>query len=137
MGCHYSVMVLKIAKLLVYLKNASKINQITTTVDFNKSNIFILTLLYKEGLIQSFSLQQDKKKLIKILVTLRYCEGKNVLTSLKLISKPSLSRYFTYSELCFISNKFTFGALSTDKHVLSLADCKKFRVGGQFLFVCV
>jgi len=57
-------MVLKIAKLLVYLKNASKINQITTTVDFNKSNIFILTLLYKEGLIQSFSLQQYKKKFI-------------------------------------------------------------------------
>jgi len=130
-------MVLKTAKLLVYLKNASKIKQTTTTVNFNKSNIFILTLLYKEGLIQSFSLQQDKKKLIKILVTLRYCEGKNVLTSLKLISKPSLSRYFTYSELCFISNKFTFGALSTDKYVLSLADCKKFRVGGQFLFVCV
>lgn len=137
MGCHYSVMVLKIAKLLVYLKNASKIKQITTTVNFNKSNIFILTLLYKEGLIQSFSLQKDKKKLIKILVTLRYCEGKNVLTSLKLISKPSLSRYFTYSELCFISNKFTFGALSTDKQILSLSDCKKFRVGGQFLFVCL
>jgi len=130
-------MVLKTAKLLVYLKNASKIKQTTTTVNFNKSNIFILTLLYKEGLIQSFSLQKDKKKLIKILVTLRYCEGKNVLTSLKLISKPSLSRYFTYSELCFISNKFTFGALSTDKHILSLSDCKKFRVGGQFLFVCL
>jgi len=130
-------MTIKTAKLLVFLKNASKINQITTTVDFNKSNIFVLTLLYKEGLIQSFSLHKDVKSFTKILVTLRYCEGKNVLTSLKLISKPSLSRYFTYSELCFISNKFTFGALSTDKQVLSLEDCKKFRVGGQFLFVCV
>jgi len=130
-------MTTKTAKLLVFLKNASKINQITTIVDFNRSNIFVLTLLYKEGLIQSFSLQKDVKSLTKILVTLRYCEGKNVLTSLKLISKPSLSRYFTYAELCFISNKFTFGALSTDKQVLSLAECKKFRVGGQFLFVCV
>jgi small subunit ribosomal protein S8 len=133
----YNIMSLKIAKMLVSLKNASKIKQITTDVDFNKNNIFVLTLLYKEGLIQSFSLQKDKNNLITILVSLRYCEGKNVLSSLKLISKPSLSRYFSYSELCFISNKFSFGALSTDKCILSLSDCKKSRIGGQFLFVCV
>ena len=130
-------MMTKIAKLLVYLKNASKINKSTTFVEFNKSNILVLNLLYKEGLIQSFSLHKNNKKLVKILVTLRYCEGKNVLTALKLISTPGLSRHFSYSELCFISHKFNFGALSTDKHILSLADCKKFRVGGQFLFVCI
>ncbi len=128
---------LKITKLLVSLKNASKTNQKTTIVDFNKSNILVLTLLYKEGLIQSFYLQKDMKNFIHILVSLRYFEGKDVLTSLKLISKPSLSRYFTYFELCFISSKFFFGALSTDKQILNLSDCKKLRVGGQFLFVCV
>ena len=128
---------IKIAKLIVSLKNASKIKQVTTQVDFNKNNILVLTLLYKEGLIQSFSLQKNKNNFIFILVTLRYSEGKNVLSALKLISKPSLSRYFTYSQLCFISNKFFFGALSTDKQILSLSDCKKLRVGGQFLFICI
>ena len=127
----------KIAKLLVSLKNASKIKQSATRVDFNKNNILVLTLLYKEGLIQSFCLQKNKKNLISILVSLRYSDGKDLLCALKLVSKPSLSRYFTFVELCFISNKFFFGALSTDKQILSLADCKKLRVGGQFLFLCV
>jgi len=130
-------MITKVSKLIVHLKNASKINKTTTLVDFNKSNVLVLSLLYKEGLIQSFSLQKESIPLTKISVTLRYSEGKNVLTSLKLISTPSLFRYFSYRELCFISNKFTFGALSTDKQILSLSDCKKFRVGGQFLFVCI
>jgi len=130
-------MITNVSKLIVHLKNASKINKTTTLVDFNKSNVLVLSLLYKEGLIQSFSLQKESINLTKISVTLRYSEGKNVLTGLKLISTPSLFRYYTYSELCFISNKFTFGALSTDKQILSLSDCKKFRVGGQFLFVCI
>jgi len=137
MGYPYNTMNLKIAKMLVSLKNASKIKQITTDVAFNKNNLFVLSLLYKEGLIQSFSLQKDTNNFITILVSLRYCEGKDILSSLKLISKPSLSRYFSYSELCFISNMFSFGALSTDKRILSLSDCKRLRVGGQFLFVCV
>ncbi len=128
---------LKIAKLIVSLKNASKIKQTTTLVDFNKSNLLVLTLLYNEGLIQSFSLKKNKNNIVTISVVLRYSEGKDVLSSLKLISKPSLSRYFSYKDLCFISNKFFFGALSTDKQILSLSDCKKLGIGGQFLFLCV
>ncbi len=128
---------IKIAKLIISLKNASKINQATTEVAFNTSNLSVLTLLYNEGLIQSFLLKRTKYKLIHFQVYLRYSEGKDVLFSLKLISKPSLSRYFSYHELCFISNKFFFGALSTDKRIISLSDCKKLGVGGQFLFLCV
>jgi small subunit ribosomal protein S8 len=128
---------IKIAKLIISLKNASKIRQTTTLVPFNTSNLLVLTLLYNEGLIQSFLLKKNNNKTINIQVYLRYSEGKDVLFSLKLISKPSLSRYFSYHELCFISNKFSFGALSTDKQIISLSDCKKLGVGGQFLFVCV
>ncbi len=128
---------IKIAKLIVSLKNASKIKQTTTLVDFNKNNLSVLTLLYNEGLVQSFLIKKNKNNINTILVYLRYSEGKDVLSTLKLISKPSLSRYFSYTELCFISNKFFFGALSTDKQIISLADCKKLGIGGQFLFLCV
>ena len=128
---------IKIAKLILSLKNAAKIKHRTTLISFNPSNLLVLTLLYNEGLIQSFMLKKSKNKSIVIEVFLRYSEGKDVLMSLKLISKPSLSKYFSYFELCSISNKFFFGALSTDKKIISLSDCKKLRVGGQFLFLCV
>lgn len=97
---------IKIAKLILSLKNASKIKQTTTLISFSPTNLLVTTLLYNEGLIQSFKLKKIKDKSIAIQVFLRYSEGKDVLASLKLISKPSLSKYFSYFELCFISNKF-------------------------------
>lgn len=128
---------IKIAKLILSLKNASKIKQTTTLISFSPTNLLVTTLLYNEGLIQSFKVKKIKDKSTAIQVFLRYSEGKDVLVSLKLISKPSLSKYFSYFELCFISNKFFFGALSMDKKIISLSDCKRLKVGGQFLFLCV
>ena len=64
-------MMIKIAKLIIYLKNSSRINQKMTLVEFSKINILVLNLLYKEGLIQSFSLHKNNKNFFRIAVTLR------------------------------------------------------------------
>jgi len=126
-------MVLKIAKLLVYLKNASKINLITTTVNFNKSNIFILTLLYKEGLIQSFTVTLNKKQ---IVVILRYSYNKNPFKTLKTFTQVAFTFTLTYREICKLSTKKFVSIFSTDKGLRTGLNCKQQRLGGRLYLIC-
>ena len=126
----------KIIKLLISLKNAAKIKQLTTKVPLTKTNFLVIKLLYSEGLIQSFSISRDVNSSHHFLINLRYSFDKSVLSSLRIVSKPSLSKYIKYTDVCRFSNNFFFAALSTDKKFKSLYDCKKLRLGGQFLFIC-
>jgi ribosomal protein S8 len=126
----------KIIKLLISLKNAAKIKQLTTKVELTKINFLVIKLLYSEGLIQSFSINRYSNGSYYFLINLRYSFDKSVLSTLRIVSKPSLSKYIKYNDVCRFSNKFFFAALSTDKQIKSLYDCKKLRLGGQFLFIC-
>jgi small subunit ribosomal protein S8 len=126
---------LKIIHLLISLKNAASIKRVATNVPLNHINLLVLRLLYREGLIQSFSIKQIATRLL-IVVVLRYSFEKPVLSSLKIISKPSLSKYLKFTDVCKISGKFFFVAFSTDKKIISLNECKSFGIGGQLLFIC-
>lgn len=126
---------IKIIHLLISLKNAAKIKRVATTVPLNSTNLLVLRLLYTEGLIQSFSIKQIATRLC-IVVVLRYSFEKPILSTLKIVSKPSLSKHLKFTDICKISVKFFFAALSTDKTIISLDECKNYGIGGQLLFIC-
>lgn len=126
---------IKIIHLLISLKNAAKIKRVVTIVPLNHINLLVLRLLYTEGLIQSFSIKQIGIHL-RIVVVLRYSFEKPILSTLRIISKPSFSKYLKFIDVCKIYGKFFFAALSTDKKIISLDECKSHGIGGQLLFIC-
>jgi ribosomal protein S8 len=126
---------IKIIRLLISLKNAAKIKRSSTTVSLNHTNILVLRLLYREGLIQAFSIKQIAMRLC-IVVVLRYSFEKPILCTLKIVSKPSFSKYLKFSDVCKIYGKFFFAAVSTDRKIISLDECKNYGIGGQLLFIC-
>jgi len=126
---------IKIIQLLISLKNAAKIKRVATAVPLNSINLSVLRLLYTEGLIQSFSIKQISTRL-RIVVVLRYSFEKPILSTLKIVSKPSFSKYLKFNDVCKIYGKFFFAALSTDKKIISLDACKNQGIGGQLLFIC-
>jgi len=127
-------------KFLIKLKNAALSKKEVITTPHNKLSYDLIKCLYKEGFIQSFELNEiislnlEKKYEIKII--LRFFYNKCLLKNIKILSTPSLIRYFTFKDVCKIQTKKLVMFLSTNKGILTSLDCKKQGLGGTLLFTC-
>lgn len=116
--------------LLIHLKNAALVGKEFVIMHYNYSCLKLLSFLYQEGLIQSFSIKDNN-----FIINLRFFGGINRLTNLKLLYKKSYANSFTYKMICKIKNDRNSIIFSTDKGLLNLINCKVKRVGGKILFV--
>lgn len=125
-------------KFLIKLKNASLIKQENVFFNFNALNLEIVELLYNEGFIQSFSVQENTKInnfSMKIVVKLRYSSNKALLKTLKIISTPVKMVYLNLKNLSKLPTTKSVLFLSTSKGFLTGTECKKNQVGGVLLFI--
>lgn len=115
---------------LIKIKNDSLTNKSQTIVLSNVLMINILRLLYTEGFIQHFSIPSSnfpKKVILGFKENLSF-------QNLKIISSPSKEVHLKYKDICKLSSESSLLIFSTDKGLLSLRDCKRFKVGGVLLF---
>jgi ribosomal protein S8 len=119
---------------LLILKNFSTLNQEKITLKFNKIFYTFCEYLYKEGLIQTFFIKK-KKNFFILEILLRSSENKSLLSTLKVISKPSISKYLKYTEICKIDEKGPVLIISTVNGLSSGFNCKKNKIGGKLLFI--
>ena len=85
-----------------------------------KLGFLILDILYKQGLIRGFAIQNKKIK-----VFLKYYENLPVC-KLQLISKPSQRIYSNLHQLSLTYNNFAFSGfyiISTNKGLITSTDC--------------
>ena len=118
-------------KLLISLKNTALRGKETLIVKYNSHYIKLLSFLYLEGLILSFSVENDE-----ILIILRYFFGINKLKSLRLLYKKSHITGLSHKTICKIKSDTSFIIFSTDKGFLNIQDCKKKKKGGRIVFTC-
>lgn len=116
--------------LLVHLKNAALVGKESLSIQYNYSCLKLLSFLYHEGLIQSFSIKDNI-----FFINLRFFNGINRLMNLKLLYKKSYANSFTYKMICKIKSDKNLIIFSTDKGLLNLINCKVKRVGGKALFI--
>lgn len=117
--------------LLINLKNFSCLGKETLTINYSLKTIQLILFLYKEGLIQSFFLLNDK-----ITINIRFFNGKNSLSNLKIISKSSYKKFLNYKNICRLNFNKQIVAVSTDKGFLNMNTCKKQTLGGKIIFIC-
>jgi len=115
------------------LKNASMIRKESITIGYTKFVVKILTLLYKEGLIQSFLVDFTKKQ---ISITLRYSANKDTFKSLKNFTQVAFAYNLTYREICKLSTKKFVSIFSTDKGLMTGVNCKQQQLGGRLYLIC-
>jgi ribosomal protein S8 len=121
-------------KILIRLKNASMARKEKITLKNPTTFVInVLAILYNEGLIQSFILD---KVTSTVTVLLRYSYNKDIFKNLKIFSKATTLSYFTYSDICKLSNKRFLLVFSTTKGFLTGLECKKQRLGGKLCFIC-
>ncbi len=118
---------------LITLKNAYLLKKDIIYISFNKKFILILKALYKYGLIQDFWLEKKTTKFLLVII-LKNLQKSNTFSTLKLVSKPSRSLFFSYKDLCKLYEKQILYIFSTSKGFLTSFDCKKLKIGGILFF---
>jgi small subunit ribosomal protein S8 len=92
-----------------------------------------LNILWDEGYILGYKNYQNNSNTIKIF--LKYNQGKPVINSLKLVSKPGHRIYYSIKQIWKINSNKTFIIFTTSKGLLTIVNCKKLAVGGEPLVI--
>lgn len=118
-----------IADLLVRLQNASRVGHAHVTVPFSRIKQDIAAVLSKEGYVGA----ADKKN-HTLVIPLSYKNGKPVITGTKRVSKPSRRMYFGVRDIRPVKRGHGLLVLSTPKGVMTGAQARTERLGGEILF---
>ena len=94
----------------------------------------ILTILWNDNFILGYQIDQKNTK--KIDIFLRYQRnGKPIINSIKLMSKPGKKIYYSAKQIWKIDSSKFFIIFSTNKGIKSLIECKKLKIGGEPILI--
>jgi len=119
--------------MVVSIKNAQLARKAYTYQ--TKKNICesVLNVLWDEGYILGYKISKSYPNHIKIFF--KYKNGKPVINSIKMLSKPSLKFYYSLKQLWKLDSSKGVLIISTTKGLMSLNDCKKYNLGGEPLII--
>ncbi len=122
-----------IADMLTRIRNGLQARHASVEMPASKIKSAIAEVLKDEGYIKGYS-QVGEGPTRKLKVDLRYV-GKNepVLSGIKRISKPGLRVYAATTELPRVFGGLGISIVSTSRGVMSGAQARKLRVGGEVI----
>lgn len=123
-----------IADMLVRIKSAMRVKKESLEIPFSKMKEEIARLLKEECFIEKYEvLNRGKKSILRIQI--KYTsDGKSVISGLKRISKPGRRVYANQDSIPLVLGGFGVSLLSTSKGILSDAQARAAKVGGEILF---
>jgi small subunit ribosomal protein S8 len=122
-----------IADMLTRIRNGLQARHATVEMPSSKIKIAIAAVLKEEGYITEYS-QVGEGPTRKLKVELRYVDkSQPVLSGLKRISKPGLRVYSPATDIPRVFGGLGVAIISTSRGVMSGAQARKLRVGGEVL----
>ncbi len=118
-----------IADLLVRLQNASRVGHASVTLPFSRMKHAVAEVLAKAGYVES-----PTHKNYSLVIPLRYEAGSPAISGVKRLSKPSRRTYLGVRDVRPVKRGHGLLVLSTPKGIMSGAEARKQRVGGEALF---
>ena len=89
-----------------------------------------LKVLWSEGFILGYSVENDKLKIF-----LKYVNSNPTINTLNFISKPGKKVYYSIKQIWKIKSNEQFIIFSTNKGLKSITDCKKLKIGGEPILI--
>ncbi|MDP3963610.1 MAG: 30S ribosomal protein S8 [bacterium] len=126
-----------IADMITRIRNANAIQRASVDVFCSTLTQAIADVLVREGWIESATRQGKKGKQEKseLALTLKYdVKGKARIAALRRVSKPGKRVYRGWRELRSVRQGYGAALVSTPKGVLTDAQARKEKVGGEVLF---
>ncbi|MCA9365532.1 30S ribosomal protein S8 [Candidatus Kaiserbacteria bacterium] len=123
-----------VGDFIIRLKNAGMVGNATVSAPYSKLRQAIAEKLKEAGYVSSVNVAEDGK-FKKLEVGLRYDKGAHAISGVKRISKPGRRLYSKVTEIHPV--KFGKGnmILSTPAGILTDAEAREKRVGGEQLFI--
>jgi len=122
-----------IADMLTRVRNASRARHLEVVVPASRTKREIARILKAEGFIAEVAEEQDGTAHV-LRLTLRYVDGKvPVMSGLKRISKPGLRVYARKTDIPRVLGGLGIVIVSTSQGIMTGADARKARLGGEVL----
>lgn len=119
--------------LITKIRNAQAVKKENVKTSYSKMSEAILELLLKHHYIDGFEKKgRSHKKILDI--RLRYDEGQGVIRGVRFMSKPSRRLYIGYRDVRPVKHGYGLSVVSTPKGIVTGADARKAKVGGEVLF---
>jgi len=123
-----------IADMLTRIRNAQSVQKKSVVMPASKTKFGIAKVLKDEGYIGDFRLVEvDGKPCME--VTLKYFQGKGVITSIQRVSRPGLRTYRGKESLPKILNGLGTAIVSTSRGIMTDASARATGQGGEVLCV--
>ncbi len=121
-----------IANFITALQNASRAGKETVVVHRSSLKEAIAHTLKDAGYLSNISIKGKNDN--KIEVELAYREGVSKIHGIKRISRPSKRVYYGVSDILPVRNGYGHLIISTPAGILTGADARKRKIGGEALF---
>lgn len=120
-----------IADMLTRVRNAQKANKVSVEMPSSKQKVRIAAVLRDEGYINDFKVSEGN--LNKLIIELKYYQGKPVIEEVKRISRPGLRIFKSKDELPSINGGLGIAIISTSKGVMTDAQARAAGHGGEVI----
>lgn len=119
--------------LLAKIKNAYAARKEGFQTPYSRLNHDIAKLLVRYGFIKDVQKRTTDKKLF-LDIKLAYRDGVGRFQDFKIVSKPSRRMYAGYRDIKPVRQGYGIGVLTTPAGVLSNAEAREKKAGGEYLF---
>lgn len=120
-----------IADMFTRIRNGQAATKTAVKMPSSKLKVAIANLLKEEGYITDYSVSGDKKP--ELEVELKYFEGKEVIDTIKRVSRPGLRVYKGSTELPSVLAGMGIAIVSTSKGLMTDRAARKAGLGGEIL----
>ena len=120
-----------IADMFTRIRNGQSAAKTAVTMPSSKLKVAIANLLKEEGYISEYNVETGAKP--ELTVELKYFEGKEVIESIKRVSRPGLRVYKGSTELPKVLAGMGIAIVSTSKGLMTDRDARKAGLGGEIL----
>ena len=121
-----------IADMLTRIRNALTVRKETVEIPASKMKKEIARILLEEGYVSGVEFVEDEHN-GKLVLTLKYADGRSVIGGLKRVSKPGLRTYSGAQEMPKVLGGFGIAIVSTNQGIMTDKQAKKANVGGEVL----
>ncbi len=120
-----------IADMFTRIRNGQSAAKTAVTMPSSKVKVAIANLLKEEGYISDFSVSGDVKP--ELAVELKYFEGKEVIETIKRVSRPGLRVYKGATELPKVLAGMGIAIVSTSKGLMTDRAARSAGLGGEII----
>lgn len=122
-----------IADMLTRMRNALLRKQTQVTLPYSQIKEALAKILQREGYIQSSQVLGEKTKKVLVLELRYFPDGTPAAEHLQVVSKPSKRVYCAFNDLKPLRSGMGRRILSTSKGILSDAEAREKKIGGEIL----